>query len=239
MGYVKYEITLLLPKGEPAKGAEIRAINRNALVKSSKELKGVTDKDGMFAWEALSTGFNNDTYDFDAKIDVEGLLYVAHWSERVKPNLKIYKKNIVLRTEFLDEMKGIEVSDSIKGQLENDSNSKNIREALRELPFNLKNNCSIASLTLETYILECILKNYIRKKEKWEDNFNELTFGGLIQKVKSLKLLNSGMLNQLEGLNKFRNTAAHDMGVENTTDTAKLGLSLIKQILNLVYEGDL
>lgn len=239
MGYVKYEIKLFLPNESAAKGAEIIAKNRNALVNSSRVLKGTTNKEGIYVWESLSTGFNSDTYDFNVKIEIEGVLYVAQWSDRLNPKIKSYMKEIVLRREFLDEISTMEMSEGMKKQLEIESNGENILQAFNELHFNLKNNCSMASLTLETYILEGLIKNYIKKMNKWENQFEQLTFGNLITKIRPLHILKEGLVSQLEGLNKFRTTAAHEKGVENTKEIATVGYKMINEMLKLAYDEKL
>ena len=234
MGYVSYEITLTLPGGKPTSGAKIVATNINAILPSSKTLHGNTNKDGYFKWDTLATGFNNDTYNFIAQKEHEGILYIAEWTDRVSPSEGHYSQDIEMRTQFFEELKKLEIpSLAIKGlQVEGHFE---ILALIRELSICISQKLPNASISLGTKILEGLIRIYLKRLDKWEDKMGKLTFGLLLDSLKGTDIEKNGLYNKLTGINSFRIPAVHFKDIDTTIDEARIGNSVIIQFLKLLY----
>ena len=236
MGYVSYEITLYLPDGTPASGAEIVATNENAIFYSSKKRYGTTSKEGYYKWPTLATGFNNDTYNFKARKDVDGILYVAYWTDRVSPSDGPYSKEITMRTRFFDEIKKFELpSYAIEG-LKNEKENK-ILELLNEYNGCFTYKLPDASISVGSKILEGLSKILLKRLGKWneEKDGQNYTFGQLIGFLKDTDFSKTAIYDKLSGFNSFRKPAVHYKGTNSTTDEANLGKSIILDFLEYLF----
>ena len=234
MGYVSYEITLRLPGGKTASGTEIIAVNKNAILPSSKTLVGTTNKDGYYKWDTLATGFNNDTYHFTARKEFEGILYYAEWTDRVSPSEGHYSQDIEMRTQFFDELKRLEIPPLATKGLHEEGQVE-ILALIKELRICISQKLPNASISLGTKILEGLIKIYLKRLGKWEDNMSKLTFGMLLDHLKGTDIENNGLFNKLTGVNSFRIPAVHFKDIDTIIDEARIGNSVIIQFLKLLY----
>lgn len=234
MGYVSYEITLTLPGGKPASGAKIVATNLNAILPSSKVLHGNTNKDGYFKWDTLATGFNNDTYNFIAQKEHEGILYIAEWNDRVSPSEGHYSQDIEMRTQFFDELKKIDIPKSASKGLKDEGHVE-ILSLIIELKTCISYKLPNASISLTTKILEGLIRIYLKREGKWEDRMSEQTFGQLLENLKKTDSRIEGIYDKLKGLNFLRKPAVHFKNISTTIDEARICYSLMSQFLTILY----
>ena len=234
MGYVTYEITLTLPGGKPASGAKIVATNLNAILPSSKVLHGNANKEGYFKWDTFATGFNSDTYNFKAQKEQDSILYTAEWTDRVNPSHQKSSKEMEMRTQFFEELNMIKIPQTaIKGL--QDEGHLEILSLMNELRICISQKLPNASISLTTKILEGLIRIYLRKEGKWNDNMREYTFGQLVDNLEETGNKIEGMYDQLKGLNFFRKPAAHFKDIDTTIDEARIGNSLMIKFLNLLF----
>lgn len=234
MGYVSYEITLIFPDGKPASGAEIIATNENAILPSSRTLYGTTNKDGYYRWQTLATGFNNDTYNFNAKKESEGILYVAYWTDRVSPSDGPYTKEITMRTQFFEELPQFEIPSYAIDGLRMD-NQLVILRLMDELNVCINQKLPNASIAVGTKILEGLIKIYLNRIGKWEEKMDKLTLGQLLENPNVSDLKNKGFYDKLKGINFFRRSAVHFKEIDTTIDEARIGNSIITEFLKFLY----
>jgi hypothetical protein len=233
MGYASYKVTLSVNGGNPATGAEIITSNRNAILGTSKYLKGTTGPDGSYEWKTLATGFNNDTYDFNATFIGDDVEYVAIWSDRVVP-LGNYEKNIVMRELYLNEIKEMKIPDQIINIIKESEGGESTLAAIREFNICMKQKLPLAALNCSTYVLEGLIKILAQRKNAWKEEFENATFGELINKDSIKKLLKKRLYDKMSGLNKFRIAAAHNLGVKSLIEEATMGMELPNEFMKQI-----
>jgi hypothetical protein len=234
LGFVSYEITLFLPNGKPASGAEIIAFNKNAIAPSSKTFYGATNNNGYYKWAALATGYYKDTYDFKAQKELEGILYIAHWTDRLDSTKGPYIQEITMRTEFFEELKKFDIPTFAIDGLQRDSQME-ILTLINELNICIAQKLPNASISVGTKILEGLIRIYLNRLGKWKEDMNKKTFGQLLGSLKGTDLENIGLYNKLDAINSFRIPAVHFKGTDTTIDEARIGNSVIVEFLKILY----
>ncbi len=234
MGTAKYCVTVTLPGGKLAEGAQIIAHNRNSWGDSAKYWEGIT-KDGVYCWDHIDTGLNGDKYDFSVRYaDESGVEWRAGFSDRI---FSISEKTIVLRQMFLDEEMEFSIPSDIENFLTQEDGGKEILSAMKELAISIKRGMSHAALTLSTYILEGLINLKAQKDGIWDKEFEGKTFGGLLKLEKVKRMFPQGALDKAEGINKLRIPGAHFKNISSSIYEAKISVNLIMQLAVIWFRG--
>lgn len=235
MGTASYCIKVILPEGELTEGAQIVAYNRDSWGNSARYWNGIT-KDGVYCWDNLDTGWNGDKYDFSVRyVDTSGVEWRGAFSDRI---FEKGEKTIVLRQMFLDEEMEFSIPSDIEKFLTQEDGGKEILAAMKELSVSIMKGMSHSALALSTYILEGMIILKAQKEGIWDEDFEDKTFGGLLNLEKVKGLFPSGALNKAQGINKLRIPGAHFKNISSSISEAKISANLIMQLAVIWFRGN-
>ena len=234
---MKYFVKLKKEDGTPVKGAQITAKNKNAWVDSSRFYYNQTGIDGTCFWANLDTGFYRDSYLFEARyMDGDNEL-IAKWSDRLNPNIGQYEKEVVMRKRLLMEYNLEDYPNEVITFLKIGPFGDQIDQVLFELKNCIEKRLNISSVLLGVYIIEAELKTYLKFHKEDEGNFINKPFGELLKLEKIKTILNQGILDKLEAINKFRKSAVHPKGADTAIEEAIIAMKLGKEVGKILVDS--
>jgi hypothetical protein len=229
---VRISVTVKLLGGLPASGADISLFNRSAKFADTKNWVGTADSEGICVWEEMDSGTLGlgDIYDFQAKFTdpTSGKFYIGSKTERIKKNQNIM---IHLREAHMGETFDLKISKDDLDQVSKLPGGDEILLVFKELSIATKNKLSHASVMLETYIVESFIRNRLKEKQLWNDTFERLPLGVLLEKDEVKETLGSSYLKRIDILNQFRTPAVHPKGIGTYFEEAIIGLNLIRDLI--------
>lgn len=229
----KVVLKVLLPTEEPAIGAEIIGLNRNAVAEGAKQWNGTTLDDGTCTWENIDTGTLGDKYDFYCRyLDANSVEWIGNLSERIRGGKTPIVRTVMLRQLFMDEWTEFNITKDMENSLSQLDNGIELLNAMKEMSMAIKNRMSHSAMALSTYILEGIIKTMAKRKGAQDiERLDGLTFGELVNDKEVSRIISGGELDKLRGLNKFRNSSIHFKGVTTVIEEARIGARLIMSLL--------
>lgn len=228
MGTAKYSIIVKFPDGVVASGARIEGINRDAWSRSGRFWYGTTKNDGIYTWEHIDTGVNGDKYDFYCKyLDTNGVEWKGEGSDRIFTSLEALEKEITLRQPFLDETLDFSLPSEIEDSISRTEFGGELVASVKEMSFALKKGLAHSALTLSSYIIEGLIKARMKKMGIWKEEYDEYTFGQLIDKKEIQKIIPPGILDEMKALNQLRKPSAHFKGVSPIVEEARIGAKIV------------
>lgn len=240
MGYVRYEVRLTLQNGDPASGSQISAENESAWLGQSKYFEGTTGHDGIYVWDSMATGINNDHYTFYARYSNWESEFIARWRERLRPSIGNCKKEITLRRKFMDEIANLEMPVEAVEFFKGDPYGEQVLQGAAELKKTMEMNLPLSSVAVSTMLLEGAIKALLNVKGKLDKEKSHFTFGKFINNLEVTETLglNEGLLEKLKGINKFRRSALHYKGAITFMDEARLILSEFFEIAKTFLKNE-
>lgn len=226
MGNAKVKITVKLSDGTPCPGAGIYAYNETALIEEIKEWNGTADKNGIYIFNQLDRGFK-DKYEITATYkDKDGILYKGWYTDKISEDINV---TITVNPFFPMGDKYNEVIEKVK-KIGNGNGY--IISVMQELISTMQYNLNRASLALETHFLEWLIKKMATSKGIWQQSYDKLTFGQLINEEAIKKILPPGAYDKLKALSYLRNTAVHSKEINTLPEEVQIAWQMIEVLVD-------
>lgn len=228
MGVHIVRIIVKMKVGSKVVGATITAYNSTALFKGIKNWRGGTDLDGICTFNNLDNG-RGDKYDFQAYfVDDSGTNYYGAQSDKILHDVDI----TIILTESLPNVSGtLYISNEMVNTLQEDEDGRIILSAIKEMQVAVTNNLPHASIALSTYILEGLIKREAKKKGVWAKEFDNYSYGQLVNEKKLEQLFLKEELAKVKGLNAYRIPAVHFKNVKSVIAEAQVGIGIIGDLI--------
>lgn len=229
---VTISVTVVLPDGIPASGADIVFLNRSAKFKDTKNWTGTTDKDGSCIWNDMDKGTFGlgDIYVFQVNFTDpdNGKSYIGNKTVRIKRNQNVL---INLREAQMGETFDLKISNDDLAIVSALPGGDEILSVIRELAVTTKNKLSHASVMLESYIVESFIRVRLKQKDHWNDTLDRLPLGVLLEKDEVKEILGPSFLRRINILNELRRAAVHPKEIGTYFEEASIGLGLVKDLI--------
>ncbi len=231
MGTTTYTLKVYFPDGTPANGVKITGINKDAWAESAKYWMGTTLFDGSLTWKHIDTGVNGDKYDFYCKyIDPNGVTWKGEASDRIFTSLNEIVKEIILYQPPLDEDLDFTLPQLVEANILKTESGKELIAAIGEMRLALKQGMSHSALALSTYIIEGLIIIKAKEIKMWKNQWEEYTFGKLINDPEIQKFIPTEEQDKLFALNKLRIPSVHFKGASSIIEEAKIGKMIILKL---------
>ena len=228
MGKAELKITTSTEKGTRLPGVVVRITNETAWFPSIKNWTVISNENGECTIQNFDFGAE-DKINFQAEyISGDGVRYVGFHSDKIVGPTVLPLTMVESINEYsfslVTSKAGLEF-------LKSDDDGKIVLEALRELEIALKDNLPHASISLSTYILEGLIRIEARKKGLWREEYDNKTYGELVNTNELKNLFEPGELDKIRGFNGFRKPGVHFKKVRSILAEAQVGAGLISQLI--------
>jgi hypothetical protein len=206
----------------------VRITNESAWLPSIKKWEDISNEKGECIIQNFDFGAE-DKINFQAEyISGDGVRYVGFHSDKIVGPTVLPLTMVESINEYsfslVTSKAGLEF-------LKSDDDGKIVLEALRELEIALKDNLPHASISLSTYILEGLIRIEARKKGLWREEYDNKTYGELVNTNELKNLFEPGELDKIRGFNGFRKPGVHFKKVRSILAEAQVGAGLISQLI--------
>ncbi len=229
---VTISVTVVLPDGIPASGADITFLNRSAKFKDSKNWTGTADKDGSCIWEDMYSGTFGlgDIYFFRANYTDpnDGKSYIGYKTIKIKRNQNVL---VNLREAQMGETFDLKISNDDLSIVSSLPRGDEILSVIKELAVTTKNKLGHASVMLESYVVESFIRIRLKQKNQWDNTLDKLPLGALLEKDEVKDIIGESFLGRVKILNELRRAAVHPKEVGTYFEEASIGLNLVKDFI--------
>ena len=162
-------------------------------------------------------------------MDLNGVEWRAEASDRLFSSQNTaFVKEITLRRPFLDETLYFSLPSDIENSISNTEFGGEILVSINEISFLLKKGLAHSALTLSSYIIEGLIRARAKKMGIYKAEYDELTFGQLINEGEIKKIIPIGLFDEMKALNHLRKPSAHFKGVSPIVEEARIGAKIVQ-----------